>query len=53
MYRKRDLYKEEMSNYFKEEAKREVEEVTSKILSNPPPELMQRLATTMSSQLSG
>jgi len=30
-----------MSNYFKEEAKREVEEVMSKILSNPPPELMQ------------
>ena len=25
----------------------------SKILSNPPPELMQRLATAMSSQLSG
>jgi len=25
----------------------------SKILPNPPPELMQRLATTMSSQLSG
>ena len=42
-----------MSNYFKKEAKREVEEVMSKILSNPPPELMQRLATAMSSQLSG
>ena len=41
MYRKRDHYKEEMSNYFKEEAKREVEE------------LMQRLTTAMSSQLSG
>ena len=53
MYRKRDRYKAEMSNYFKEEAKREVEEVMSKILSNPPPELMQRLATAMSSQLSG
>ena len=53
MYRKRDRYKEEMSNYFKEEAKREVKEVMSKILSNPPPELMQRLATAMSSQLSG
>ena len=53
MYRKRDRYKAEMSNYFKEEAKREVEEVMSKILSNPPPELMQRLVTAMSSQLSG
>jgi len=40
MYRKWDRYKEEMSNYFKEKAKREVEEVMSKILSNPPPELM-------------
>jgi hypothetical protein len=27
MYRKRDRYKAEISNYFKEEAKREVEEV--------------------------
>jgi len=53
MYRKRDHYKEEMSNYFKEEAKREFEEVMSKILSNPPPELIQRMATAMSSQLSG
>jgi len=53
MYRKRDRYKEEMSNYFKEKAKREVEEVMHKILSNPPPKLMQRLATAMSSQLSG
>ena len=52
MYRKRDRYKEEMSNYFKEEAKREIEEVMSKILSNPAPELMERLATALSSQLS-
>ena len=50
MYRKHDRYKEEMSNYFKEEAKREVEEVMSKILSDPPPELMH---TANSSQLSG
>ena len=53
MYRKWDHYKEEMSNYFKEEAKREDKEVMSKILSNALSELMQRLATTMSSQLSG
>ena len=51
MYKKRDRYKEEMSHYF-EEAKREVEEVMSKTLSNPPLELMQRLVTAMSSQLS-
>ena len=53
MYRKRVRYKEEKSNYFKEEAKREVEEVMSKLLSNPHPELMQRLVTAISSQLSG
>jgi len=53
MYRKHDCYKKEMSNYFKEEGKREDEEVMSKILSNPPPELMQRLGTVMCSQLSG
>jgi len=52
MYRKHDRYKEELSNYFKE-AKREVEEVMSKILSNPPPKLIQRLTTMMSSRLSG
>ena len=40
MYRKRDRYKEKMSNYFKEKAKREVEEVMSKILFDPPPKLM-------------
>ena len=42
-----------MSNYFNEEAKKEAEDVMSEILSNPPPELMQRLVTVMSSQLSG
>jgi len=40
MYRKRDRYKEEMSNYF-EDAKREVEEVMSKILFHPSPKMMQ------------
>jgi hypothetical protein len=53
MYRKRDRYKEELSNFFKEEAKKEVEQVMNKMLSDPPPELMQRLASAMSSQLSG
>ena len=38
MYRKRDRYKEELSNYFKEEAKKEVEQVINKMLSDPPPE---------------
>jgi len=53
MYRKRDRYKEELSNFFKEEAKKEVKHVMDKMLSGPPPELMQRLASAMSSQLSG
>jgi hypothetical protein len=42
-----------LSNFFKEEAKKEVEQVMNKMLSDPPPELMQRLASAMSSQLSG
>ena len=33
MYRKRDHYKEELSNSFKEEAKKEVEQVMNKMLS--------------------
>jgi len=46
--RKRDRYKKELSNFFKEEAKKEVEQVMNKMLSDPPPELMQRLASAMS-----
>jgi hypothetical protein len=42
-YKKRDRYKEEMESYFKEEAKKYFQEMMSKILSDPPPELMQRL----------
>jgi len=53
MYRERDRYKEELSNFFKEEAKKEVEQVMNKMLSDPPPELMQRLVSAMSSQLCG
>jgi len=53
MYRKHDRYKEELSNFFKEEAKKEVKQVMNKMLSDPPPELMQRLASAISSQLSG
>jgi len=41
MYRKRDHYKEELSNFCKEEAMKEVEQVINKMLSDPPPELMQ------------
>ena len=44
LYKKRDRYKEEMANYFKEEAKKEFKGLMSEMLSNPPPELMQQLA---------
>jgi hypothetical protein len=40
LYRKRDRYKEEMANYFKEEAKKEFKGLMSEMLSNPPLELM-------------
>jgi hypothetical protein len=49
-YKKQDRYKEEMESYFKEEAKKDFQEMMSKILSNPPPELMQRLVSAMSAQ---
>jgi hypothetical protein len=49
-YKKRDRYKEEIESYFKEEAKKGFQEMMSKILSDPPPELMQRLASAMSAQ---
>jgi hypothetical protein len=39
-----------MESYFKEEAKKDFQEMMSKILSDPPPELMQRLASAMSTQ---
>ena len=44
LYKKRDRYKEEMTNYFKEEAKKEFKGLMSEMLSNPPLELMQQLA---------
>jgi len=49
-YKKRDRYKEEMKSYFKEEAKKDFQEMMSQILSDPPPALMQRLASVMSAQ---
>jgi hypothetical protein len=44
LYKKRNRYKKEMANYFKEEAKKEFKGLMSKMLSNPPLELMQQLA---------
>jgi hypothetical protein len=39
-----------MKSYFKEEAKKDFQEMMSQILSDPPPALMQRLASEMSAQ---
>jgi hypothetical protein len=50
LYKKRDRYKEELSDYFKQQAKKEFKDLMSQMLSNPPPELMQQLASVMSVQ---
>jgi hypothetical protein len=50
LYKKHDRYKEELSDYFKQEAKKEFKYLMSQMLSNPPPELMQQLASAMSVQ---
>jgi hypothetical protein len=50
LYKKRDRYKEELSDYFKQEAKKEFKDLMSQMLSNPPLELMQQLASVMSIQ---
>jgi hypothetical protein len=47
-YKKRDRYKDQMANYFQEEAKKDFQEMMEKLLENPPPELMQKLASAMS-----
>jgi hypothetical protein len=39
LYRKRDQYKEELSDYFKQEANKEFKDLMSQMLSNPPPKL--------------
>jgi hypothetical protein len=50
LYKKRDRYKEELSDYFKQEAKKEFKDLMSQMLSDPPPKLMQQLASAMSVQ---
>jgi hypothetical protein len=50
LYKKCDRYKEKLSNYFKQEAKKEFKDLMSQMLSNPPLELMQQLASAMSVQ---
>jgi len=49
-YKKRDRYKEQMANYFQEEAKKDFQEMMGKLLENPPPELMQKLASAVTNQ---
>jgi hypothetical protein len=39
-YKKRDRYKEQMATYFREEAKKDFQEMMGKLLENPPPKLM-------------
>jgi hypothetical protein len=46
MYKKRNRYKKDIADYFKE-AKKEFKDLMSQMLSNPPPELMQQLASMM------
>jgi hypothetical protein len=50
LYKKCDRYKEKLSDYFQQEAKKEFEDLMSQMLSNPTPELMQQLTSTMSVQ---
>jgi hypothetical protein len=41
LYKKLDRYKEELSDYFKLEAKKEFKDMMPQMLSNPLPELIQ------------
>jgi hypothetical protein len=50
LYKKCDRYKEEWSDYFKQEAKKEFKDLMSQMLSNPPPKSMQQLVSAMSVQ---
>jgi hypothetical protein len=50
LYKKRDRYKGDLSDYFKQEAKKEFKDLMYQMLSNPSPELMQQLASAMSDQ---
>jgi hypothetical protein len=50
LYKKCDQYKEEMTDYLKEDANKEFKDLMSQMLSNQPLELMQQLASAMSVQ---
>jgi hypothetical protein len=50
LYKKHDRCKEEMADYFKEEAKKAFRVLMSQMLLNPPLELMQQLVSMMSVQ---
>jgi len=49
-YKKCDRYKEQMATYFQEEAKKDLQEMMGNLLENPPPKLIQKLASAMSNQ---
>ena len=50
MYKKHDRYKEAMADYFKDESKKDFKDMMSQMIFNPPPELLQQLASVMSIQ---
>jgi hypothetical protein len=50
LYKKHDRYKEELLDYFTQEAKKEFKNLMSQMLLNSPLELMQQLASAMSIQ---
>lgn len=50
MYKNRVRYKKAMTNYFKEEAKKDFKDMMSQMLSNPSLELMHQLMSAMSIQ---
>ena len=50
LYKKRDRYKEELSDYFKKEANKEFKDLMSQMLSKPQLELMHQLVSEMSVQ---
>ena len=39
-----------MATYFQEEAKKDLQEMMGNLLENPPPKLIQKLASAMSNQ---
>jgi len=49
-YKKCDRYKQQMATLFQQQAHKEFTSMLGKFLEDPPPELMQKLASAMSNQ---